>query len=754
MYGLMIYSLKVGACLAVFYLFFKLLLSRETFHRLNRVVLLAVMVLSFVLPLCVITIYRELPVLPEQPATPVMYETPARPQPDPFPWDTVAAAVFLTGAGATLLWTLCSVIGVGRMIRRGRRERLDAGSVLVRSDRPVTPFSWWRYIVLSEKDLAENGEAIIRHERAHLRLRHSLDLLVIDIAGCLQWFNPAMWLLRRELRAIHEYEADEAVLDSGVDARSYQMLLIKKAAGGRWYSIANSFNHSKLKNRITMMLRKKSSRWAGAKTLLLLPLTGIALGAFARTAYVFPEDKGTKNRIIITKSSGEISDNKPLILVDGREVASLDSLDSERIASVSVLKDASATAIYGTRGINGVILVSTKDAQSDADGQTAVDGESTRVVVRGAGKMSDVRVVGFSTRAREAEDPAGETVVRNVAELPGTPGSETRSDDTRHYTLDSDGDRVSITLTDSAFPANDTTRYKIRSVTTSRFAAGGDEAANILWIVDGKEIAAPGDADLDPDRIASIRVLKGASAAEKYAGRGFDGVIEITTKKAGAAAKGRRAASVTVTSVGADAGERTASVTEASLQAAEEGLKAARAGLEMARKYMPGKEWRQAQAELDKAQKELATARRTSAAELAAAREQLEAAHIHTAGDAWNGTQGNDGMSQSRTAGEVSGPDAKKSQDWHVTTGLGTTRVDHSMTKTGKTTFSGQVTLHNSSEIPDDYLIFINGEKASKEDVRRIAPKKIKRMELLRGRENCKQYGADVEGVVRITTRR
>ena len=109
------------------------------------------MVLSFVLPLCVITIYRELPALPEQPVSPVMYETPARPQPDPFPWDTVVAAVFLTGAGATLLWTLCSVIGVGRMIRRGRRERLDAGSVLVRTDRPVTPFSWWRYIVLSEK---------------------------------------------------------------------------------------------------------------------------------------------------------------------------------------------------------------------------------------------------------------------------------------------------------------------------------------------------------------------------------------------------------------------------------------------------------------------------------------------------------------------------------------------------------------------------------------------------------------------------
>ena len=81
-----------------------------------------------------------------------------------------------------------------------------------------------------------------------------------DVAGCLQWFNPAMWLLRRELRAIHEYEADEAVLDSGVDARSYQMLLIKKAAGGRWYSIANSFNHSKLKNRMQQAVQPTKNR--------------------------------------------------------------------------------------------------------------------------------------------------------------------------------------------------------------------------------------------------------------------------------------------------------------------------------------------------------------------------------------------------------------------------------------------------------------------------------------------------------------
>ena len=202
--------------------------------------------------------------------------------------------IYLAGVAAVIFVTVRSIVGLHRLMRRGRCERLDDGTTLVRMDENVAPISWCRNIVISERDLRENGAAILAHERAHVRLHHSLDLLLVDLAGAVQWFNPAMWLLRRDLRAIHEYEADAAVIASGVDARSYQLLLIRKAVGGRWYSIANSFNHSKLKNRITMMLREKSSRRTRARALLLLPLAGLALGAFAKTVYVRPEDKVTK----------------------------------------------------------------------------------------------------------------------------------------------------------------------------------------------------------------------------------------------------------------------------------------------------------------------------------------------------------------------------------------------------------------------------------------------------------------------------
>jgi len=404
MYALLIYSLKAGACLAVFYLFFKLLLSRETLHRFNRFVVLAGMLLAFALPLCVVTVHRELPQQPEitfaeEPEPPVILSE----KEAAFDWKPLLGALFAAGAVGMLLWTLHSLACVLRMIRSGRRERLADGTILVRVEGATTPFSWGRHIVISEEDMALSGREILLHEQAHLHLHHSVDLLATDLAGCLQWFNPAMWLLRRELRAIHEYEADRAVLEHGVEARDYQLLLIRKAVGGRWYSVANSFNHSKLKNRITMMLRKKSSRWTGARALFVVPLAVAALGAFAETVYVVPDDKVKKESVTVDVSDPEIStedstrlgiairyvdipepdtstrdstrsaiairyvgDPKPskaapLYIVDGQEVASLDNIDPERIASVDVYKKDSETAgIYGDKGRNGVVAVTLK----------------------------------------------------------------------------------------------------------------------------------------------------------------------------------------------------------------------------------------------------------------------------------------------------------------------------------------------------------------------------------------------------------
>ena len=281
-----VYSLKVSVFLIAFYLMFKSLMSRETLHRANRYLILGSIVLSFALPLLHITlnstssaaggqtIAQSVVMLQE-----VIVGGGAPSQ--TFDWRVLAVAAFYTGIGVCLLRMIISIMGVLRVIRRGERQTLPDGTVLVITDDEQAPFSWVKYIIINRKDHDENLQEILTHERAHIRCRHSIDVLLCDVFCCLQWFNPAMWLLRRELCAVHEYEADKAVLDSGINAKQYQILLIKKAAGGKWYSIANSFNHSKLKYRITMMSRKKSSGWTMAKALYVLPIAAFAAIAFA-----------------------------------------------------------------------------------------------------------------------------------------------------------------------------------------------------------------------------------------------------------------------------------------------------------------------------------------------------------------------------------------------------------------------------------------------------------------------------------------
>ncbi|MBO5768473.1 MAG: TonB family protein, partial [Bacteroidales bacterium] len=188
----------------------------------------------------------------------------------------------------------------------------------------------------------ENGSVIITHERAHIRLAHSIDNLLMLPVLLLQWFNPAVWLLMRDLREIHEFEADESVLASGVNAKDYQLLLIKKAVGKRYYSIANSLNHSKLKNRISMMLSKKSSVASRCKALSLLLVVGLSLAATAQVNPVL-----SINEVIDQERGKEKSEKEGLTLfmnADGSflvkgTILTLDGLKMNKADAVTIVID-------------------------------------------------------------------------------------------------------------------------------------------------------------------------------------------------------------------------------------------------------------------------------------------------------------------------------------------------------------------------------------------------------------------------------
>lgn len=279
------YNLEVAVLIAVFYLFYRLLLSRETFHRVNRIVLLSTAVLSFILPFCVITWHKT--VLAEMPVPVEVHEAAAVTLEQSSSWQIYVVILFFIGLTGVVLHTLLSTFKVVGIIRNGTRISQEEGITLVITRKQTAPFSWMRYIVINESDYAdsENRPAIILHERGHIRCHHSWDLLLCDLLTSLQWFNPVIWMLKSDLRALHEYEADAAVLQCGIDAKQYQYLLVIKAIGnsGLGYSVANSLSHSILKNRINMMLRKKSHKMNLLKALFILPVVGVTLAVQAKT---------------------------------------------------------------------------------------------------------------------------------------------------------------------------------------------------------------------------------------------------------------------------------------------------------------------------------------------------------------------------------------------------------------------------------------------------------------------------------------
>ena len=187
-----------------------------------------------------------------------------------------------------------SIISIMRMIRQGWLSLESDGCKVVVTKSNVEPFSWMRYIVLSEADLESNHSSILVHEKAHVKSGHSIELLLVDILSAFQWFNPAIWMLRADLQELHEFEADDAVLSSGADIKEYQYLLLKKAVSKSGYSVANSFNHSILKNRFTMMYKSKSPLSRGLKALYVLPLVCLCIGLQAETVNE-PIDKVNEN---------------------------------------------------------------------------------------------------------------------------------------------------------------------------------------------------------------------------------------------------------------------------------------------------------------------------------------------------------------------------------------------------------------------------------------------------------------------------
>ncbi|MDD4636170.1 MAG: M56 family metallopeptidase [Bacteroidales bacterium] len=351
-----IFMLKSMLCLTTLFLFYKVLLSKETFHTLNRYVLMGILAVSVLLPFCEIptTEVRPIQVAFHTLEVVVTADSPIKEKTENealtptatvdnekslketeyervYPEEKASASglnlhlflivflvIYLLGAAVRMSVVARSLYLLYKTIGRAKKVKHGKYTIAILPGK-VSPYSWWKYIVLSEEDYKGKNDEILAHELAHLNRHHSTDVMLCELFTIFQWFNPATYLLKQELQSIHEYEADSAVITNGFNPTRYQLLLIKEAVGSSSYTLANSLNHSSLKKRITMMLRKRSNRWAQMKAFGFLPLAAILLSAFARPEVsakteALTTDKSTEN--VLIKDAGLLKEKDSTKVVD------------------------------------------------------------------------------------------------------------------------------------------------------------------------------------------------------------------------------------------------------------------------------------------------------------------------------------------------------------------------------------------------------------------------------------------------------
>ena len=512
----LVYILKSAACLAVFYLFYKLLMSRDTFHRFNRFALLGLLVLSSLLPLVeasvnspaavqetMLTLEQLLLLADIQPEGESMAA--ATPSATVL-WLRAALLVYLTGIVFFIVRNLCSLARLGRLIRQGKREALDSylpdrkekNVRLVVHDYDIAPFSWMHWIVIARKDLEENGREILIHELAHIRNRHSWDLLLTDLCIFVQWFNPAAWLLKQELQNIHEYEADETVLREGVNARNYQMLLIKKAVGTRLYSMANSFNHSSLKKRITMMLKEKSNPWARAKYLYILPLAALAVTAFARPEVSAVADEISAVKVIAPAVHDSIQPNV-----------------QTAVAAPSSALDQMPEFPGGMEALNTYLRNNIRYPQEAQ--KAGIQGRVIiQFIVSKDGSITDAEVVESVDPQLDAE---GLRLIKNMPRW--KPGMRKGQAIRVKQTLPI---RFAFTKTSDKPENSNSIFLKNGSYNSS--------LKDVILLVNGQEVSPEIFRAIDPQRIQSVTVLKDQASLAKYTtDKSKTGIIQVKLKK-------------------------------------------------------------------------------------------------------------------------------------------------------------------------------------------------------------------------------
>ena len=485
---MMLYVIKAAITLALLYSCFFIFLSKETFHRFNRCMLVGIMLISLVMPMFHFTtshpttLNEEVYIVQnyiEHDTTPIIVTAQ---QSHGITWIQALTWIYLAGVVLMLILTLVQAISLSRFMCSGVRHTDSQGNTVILHNNDVPPFSIFRYIVMSVKDYESSRQYILTHEQEHIRLGHTYDLLLLQGMKTLMWFNPFIWFLSRDLKAVHEYEADQAVINQGIDAKSYQQLLVMKVVGNRLQPFTNNLNHGSLKKRIIMMYQKPSNRWLMLKALCAIPVAALTINTFATPIETDPVEDMVK------------------------------TLETTNVPTINEVKENVLTAVERV--------------------------DTTPFAIHPVRDQFD-RIIGFS---HEGEPAAGDFAC--TAEYVFINGRQATEAEVRNYKTLLAGSTFEMVKT-----ANGTAKYDYKDkhgiiVIHTQEASTAQDDDNPLILINGHEVKIPANIktidnasiakllNLNEDDIESITVLKDGAATAIYGDKGKNGVIEIKLKEA------------------------------------------------------------------------------------------------------------------------------------------------------------------------------------------------------------------------------
>ena len=330
-----IYAIRWAVTLTLLYSLYRILLRRETFHCLNRAVLLAILVVSPLLPL--IPLHTDEPTAMDAVLTRI--EEPLRNLSSDANnadatfvaqesegatsglWLRYGAYIYIIGIAVALATYLFRMLSLARVIRRSRRidHPMVPERVHLMLDMRITqPSSWMHWIFIGPVDLKQNAEAVLRHELAHVRLKHSWDVVLCDLTCRLLWCLPFAWMLRQDMVDVHEFQADEAVLRGGVTLDEYEHLLVRKAVQTQVLPIVNTLRRGALKKRFAMMHSGPSPRWSRLKLLYLVP---------ALVACLWVSAQAEEYNMYL---NGNLVTQKELVAIDPSTIKHVDVIHSQK----------------------------------------------------------------------------------------------------------------------------------------------------------------------------------------------------------------------------------------------------------------------------------------------------------------------------------------------------------------------------------------------------------------------------------------